>query len=389
MAVASARCLYHMVQAGQNPDHAAERKIHTGLHQLRGNANGSDRPSEALIHRLQNPDPMRHTHGCGQMITNGIWLTVQQLINRPCLRFFVAHQQHASVLLGARLHQLRQLLGCISVGHPQIHNFRSPEDLPCSAMRHQFGLRRIRNGMRRLLQGRLGRGAQNHRSVHDSRQPVHRHVEQRQHIPGNRLHFIDDQNAVLQGTHPADARGLSGKQRVQQLHQSRNQNRAVPIFQKQFIGVQFVFLRRFPNHIGMVLQDHGVIAHCFPNDCRILLQHGQQGNHKQNPPLASLRRCQCIAQGSQRFSAARRQRKPVNSLRPVRRLQALVGDIPPDPIDLLGAIHTGQILLHMGPAEIPRNRLVHIGNRRLGAAHKAGRIPAVAVHDRRHQKSGQ
>lgn len=185
--------------------------------------------------------------------------------------------------------------------------------------------------MRRLLQARLCGGTKQDRRSAESAQIVQRHIEWGQHGAGDGLHFIDHDDAVAQSRYPADAGGLAGKQRVQQLYQCGDHNGSRPRLHQQFILIQLI-TGLFLYHVGMMLEDKLVIVQILAYDFRVLIQNGKQRNHEDYALLFMFGGCrQSIAKGGQRFPSPGGDIQPVNARAPLGRRFAAVGNRPGGP----------------------------------------------------------
>ena len=172
-------------------------------------------------------------HGGGEVERDDIVLP-QLFIQELGLPFGVAHHQQAGGVLQNALDKARDLL---QPPRPRVHEARPPEGGPEGrVIGHQL-LQAPLYGVVRLLQTGLGGGAEHDRGTADIGQEVHGQIEQRQHPGRHRLDLVDDQNAVAQGLEAADAGGPAVKEGVQQLDQGGDDDRRIPIFGHQLLGV--------------------------------------------------------------------------------------------------------------------------------------------------------
>ena len=155
---------------------------------------------------------------------------------------------------------------------------------------------------------------------------VDRHVEERQHPDGHRLHFIYDNDAVAQSPKPTDAGSPSIVKRVQELDQGRNDDGSIPIFRHQFPSVEFLpllFPALFLHQIGMMLQDELVVPDRITQIFCILIDDAKQRSGKNDPAAPMLI---CMSQGKpkrcKRLSAPCGNAEPVDSARPFCRFPA-------------------------------------------------------------------
>ena len=146
------------------------------------------------------------------------------------------------------------------------------DDLPICVLQRMC--RRFEAGLRRRTEDD-GRPA-------DRNQKIDGEIKQRQQIVWNRLHLIDHDHAVAQRLKAADAGRLAGKERVEQLHQRCEDDRAVPVFRKQLQLIEPLGGFRCANDVGVVLEDEPVITDIFADDLCVLLQNTQQRRCKNN-----------------------------------------------------------------------------------------------------------
>lgn len=112
--------------------------------------------------------------------------------------------------------------------------------------------------MGRICTG-LGGGTENHRGPADLRQKVYRQGEQRQHLAGNGLNLVNDNDAATQGMKPSDGCGLSGGQSVQQLNQGGDDDGGLPGFRQKFPFIQLMTIFCCLYQVGVMLQDEIVV----------------------------------------------------------------------------------------------------------------------------------
>ena len=170
---------------------------------------------------------------------------------------------------------------------------------------------------------------------------------------GGRTAFIDHDDAVAQSRHPADAGGLAGKQRVQQLYQCGNHNGSRPRLHQQFVLIQLI-TGLFLYHVGMMLEDKPVIVQILAYDLCVLIQNGKQRNHEDYALLFMFGGCrQCIAKGGQRFSSPGGDIQPVNARTPLGRRFAAVGNRPAGPIDFRLVSKRLEAVFHLPQTALP------------------------------------
>ena len=155
---------------------------------------------------------------------------------------------------------------------------------------------------------------------------VDRHVEERQHPDGHRLHFIYDNDAVAESPKPTNAGSPSIVKRVQKLDQGRNDDGSIPIFCHQFSSVEFLpflFPALFLHQIGMMLQNELVVPDRITQIFCILIDDAKQRSGKNDPAALMLI---CMSQGKpkrcKRLSAPCGNAEPVDSAWPFCRFPA-------------------------------------------------------------------
>ena len=184
---------------------------------------------------------------------------------------------------------------CPAEGRPQGRVIRN--DLPI----------RILQRMRRRFEAGLCRRTEDDGRPADRGRKIDGKVKQRQQAVRDRLHFVDHDHAAAQRLKTADAGRLAGEECVEQLHQRREDDGAVPVFCKEFQLVEPFGCFICVHDVGVVLEDEPVVADIFADDLCVLLQNAQQRRCKNNAGFVPyLRVRQRVAQGTERFSGAGR-----------------------------------------------------------------------------------
>ena len=104
-----------------------------------------------------------------------------------------------------------------------------------------------------LFRTGLGSGTENDSGSTYLRQKVDRHGKKRQHFAGYGLDLVNYDHTAAQGVKPPDVCGFTGKQGVQQLHKSRDNDRGFPGFSQELPFIQLLTVFLSPNQIGVVL----------------------------------------------------------------------------------------------------------------------------------------
>ena len=288
----------------------------------------------------------------------------------------VAHHQQALDLL-----QLVQRKFCDFLqGHPScIGNNRSAEGLPELRIVGDHIRNRFFDWMGCLFQTGLGGRAEQDRCITDLGQKLHGQIEKCQHPGRYSLNLVNDNDAAAESLEAADGSRPSVKESVEQLHQSRDDDRCIPAFHSQLPLIQFPSLLGVQD-IGVVFQDDAVIPQILPDHGGILLQNGQQRRCEDQPafpPFLSM--SQRVAQRTQGFSAAGGNIQSIDPAFALRKGTTPIRDLPAGPTDGSVRGETEQLFLHTCQIRFPK--FVQIRRCRCGpkAAHEFRCVPPVAL----------
>ena len=343
---------------------------------------------QRLFHLRDDHFPVGLTHGGGEMEADDALLP-QLFIQESGLLFGVAHHQQAGGVLQYAADKSRDLL---QPPCPRVHDASPPEGGPESRVIGDQLFQGALHGVDRLLQTGLGSGAEYDGGAADVGEKVHGQIEQRQHPGRYGLNFVDDQDAAAQGLEAADTGGPAVKEGVQQLDQGGDNDRRIPVFGHQFLGVQLVCicLRFWPDDVGVVFQNQIVIPDVIPQDLSVLIQNTQQGRGENEAGLVIYRGVgQGKAEGGQGLAAAGGDVQPVDAAGPVRCLPAPAGDFPPGPLNGSVVVKFVQFFLHSSQQLEPEVPLGIWEGGGHGAAHIARRVIAIPLDDGGEQQPGQ
>lgn len=232
VAIAASGGLHDVVQPCCQADDRAERQIHAGLDQAGRNTDQLFFGLQGAADVIQCLLAVCHAHACGQVEHLRACYVIQCRDHIGGFPLGVAHDQQAV----GYLQDLRRARSefCQGTG-TAILNDGAPEQW-CVLVEGGF-IDQTFAGEHLVdchIQSWLRRGATKHRSPAAGHKEIDCQIEQRDQLCRQRLHFIDDDDAVAQAMKAPHSGHLPAEERIEQLHEGRDDDLRVPGLLQKF-----------------------------------------------------------------------------------------------------------------------------------------------------------